>query len=388
MKNFWMVLCFLFTYIDAYAKNNNSFITDNKTTLISVNDGEAGAIVSGKGEPVKDSITVINLSPTTAPVIKTVYDKVPSTLFGAPHISILGNYVVVTNHNLRLDKNQNFVELRSEIIGDNQVTVIDKRTLEITDKIKLDSHPWLARVHPDKERVLIGLSDGWLTLRIDYNGKIISQKSSSSETSIISFDLSLDGESILAGVEDKSGKWLLSKFILNGDDTVTHIGNTSKNNFTIDKPFAPRFNPKDNTVLILNSGGTSDGVLDDVLIIDLAKNKVISSIPQVSDGLESLAIHPSGKFAVVAGLNAMPWSVTSHLIIISLAPEFEKVLYTIPVEALPEGIEFSKNGKKLYVGSTFANHISVYDVNGFDLIRNKFVLSTGEGHAALGISFD
>jgi DNA-binding beta-propeller fold protein YncE len=129
-------------------------------------------------------------------------------------------------------------------------------------------------------------------------------------------------------------------------------------------------------------------VLDDVLVVDMASNTVTALIPQVSDGLESLAIHPSSTFAVIACLNAMPWSTTSHLAVISLAGEAPTLLSTMPVEPLPEGIEFSMDGEQLFVGSTLANQIAVYDVRGMKLIPSPFVLPVGEGHAALGISFD
>ena len=39
------------------------------------------------------------------------------------------------------------------------------------------------------------------------------------------------------------------------------------------------------------------------------------------------------------------------------------------------------------MGSTLANHISVYAVEGMMLKRSPLVLSVGEGHAALGITF-
>ena len=108
--------------------------------------------------------------------------------------------------------------------------------------------------------------------------------------------------------------------------------------------FAPRIAPNGKTALVLNSGGFSDGVLDDVLVVDLVKNRVIDNVAQVSDGLESLVIHPSGEFAVIACLNAMPWSVTSHLAVISLTPDSAELLYSLPVEALPEGMSFQKVG--------------------------------------------
>jgi len=39
------------------------------------------------------------------------------------------------------------------------------------------------------------------------------------------------------------------------------------------------------------------------------------------------------------------------------------------------------------VGSTLANHIAVYAVEGMMLKPSPFVLLVGEGHAALGIKF-
>ena len=54
----------------AAVQQDTAYITtETNTTLISINDGEAGAIVDGAGQAVADSITVINLSPMSAPVI-------------------------------------------------------------------------------------------------------------------------------------------------------------------------------------------------------------------------------------------------------------------------------------------------------------------------------
>jgi len=361
--------------------------TETNTTLISINDGEAGAIVDGAGQAVADSITVINLSPTSAPVIRTVYGLASSTLMGAPHAAVIGHYGVVTNHSLRVDQNGSFVNDATDVAGKNQVVVMDLRTLSVTDSVQLDAHPWLAKAHADNERVVVGLSDGWLVLTLNSQGLITEKTRSTFDTSVISFDLSADGSSILAGVQGASGEQWLAKFILRKDNTVVLDSKTNVQDFVVDAPFAPRIAGNGKTALVLNSGGFSDGVLDDVLVVDLVKNTVIDNVAQVSDGLESLAIHPSGEFAVIACLNAMPWSVTSHLAVISLTPDSAELLYSLPVEALPEGIEFSKSGNQLFVGSTLANHISVYAVEGRMLKRSPFVLPVGEGHAALGITF-
>jgi len=374
--------------IAAEASQGGSFVkTEINTTLISINDGEAGALVAGAGESVADSVTVINLSPTSAPVIRTVYGLAASTLMGSPHAAVIGHYGIVTNHTLRVDQNLNFVNATTEVVGKNQVVVLDLRTLAVTDSMQLDANPWLAVAHKDNERVVIGLSDGWLVLKLDDKGNISGQTRTAFDVSIISFDLSSDGSSILAGVEAKSGTQSLAKFVLRDDDTVTLEGKTSAMGFVVDAPFSPRFAPNGKTALVLNSGGFSDGILDDVLVVDIIKNVVVDRVAQVSDGLESLAIHPSGEFAVIACLNAMPWSVTSHLAVISLTSGSAELLYSLPVEAVPEGIEFSNNGKQLFVGSTLANHISVYAVEDMMLERSPFVLPVGEGHAALGIGF-
>tara|TARA_B110000971_G_scaffold135011_1_gene138068 strand:- start:1095 stop:2288 length:1194 start_codon:yes stop_codon:yes gene_type:complete len=374
--------------VSAAAQQGKTYITtETNTVLISVNDGEAGSLVARSGQAVADSVTVINLSPTAAPIIKTVYGEASSTLMGSPHTTIIKHFAIINNHTMRVDENLNFVEAKSQIAGSNQVVIMDLRTLAVTDSLQLEAKPWLTRGHVDQERVVVGLSDGWIVLRVNNQGRIVEQTRSTFDVSITSFDLSSDGSTIIASVQGESGNQWLAKFILQDDSNIALDGKTNAQEFLVDAPFSPRIAPNGETALVLNSGGLSDGVLDDVLVIDLIKNTVIERVAQVSDGLESIAIHPSGEFAVIACLNAMPWSVTSHLAVISLTSDSAELLYSLPIEALPEGIEFSKNGKQLFVGSTLANHISVYTINGMMLERSPFVLPVGEGHAAMGIAF-
>jgi len=389
-KTIWsgLAISFLFA-LPFIAQAQTPYVTTEvNTILVSFNDGEAGAMVTGSGTVVADSLTVINLSPTSAPVIKTVYGSVASTLLGAPHAAIMGHHAIITNHTLRLDEDLNFKHVDSPDVGKNQLVIMDLRTLEATDNLQLDASPWLAKSVKGGNRVIIGLSNGWLVITIAADGRIIKQVYSVFDVSVMSFDISSDGTSILAGIQGRSGDWWLAKYLLGDDDNVVLDGKTTTNEFLVDAPFAPRVAPDGRTAIVLNSGGFSDGVLDNVLLVDLTENIVTDSVGQVSDGLESVAIHPSGEFAVISGLNAMPWSVTSHLAVISLVSDSPEFLYSLPIEALPEGIEFSKSGKKLFVGSTLANHISVYKVEGMMLERLPQVLPVGEGHVALGIGFD
>ena len=54
-------------------------------------------------------------------------------------------------------------------------------------------------------------------------------------------------------------------------------------------------------------------------------------------------------------------------------------------EALPEGMEVSPDGSQLFVGLTYAHRIAVYDVDGFRLKRNPYVLRVGHGPCSMAI---
>ena len=156
--------------------------------------------------------------------------------------------------------------------------------------------------------------------------------------------------------------------------------------------FTPRFSPDGKRVLVLNGGGLGGkGTLDDVLSVDMRAEppQVTEVIPQVGDGLESLAFHPSGKFTVISCLeeftpgNAL--TSYSHLAVIDLTTTPARLLYHLPVEAYPEGIEFTPDGRKLFVGLTDAHRIAVFDVEGFMLKRSPFVLQVGHGPAVMAL---
>ena len=74
-KAFWIgVATMVLLALPLTAQAQPPYITtDTNTTLVSFNDGEAGALIAGSGAVVADSLTVINLSPNAAPAIKTVY---------------------------------------------------------------------------------------------------------------------------------------------------------------------------------------------------------------------------------------------------------------------------------------------------------------------------
>ena len=96
--------------------------TKQLTVLLSVNDGESIALVSGAAEPVRtdDSVTVIRLSSDGPPVIRTVYGTTSSTILGSPHAAIVGRFGIITNHDFRFDDST-----PPDVIGTNQIVAID-----------------------------------------------------------------------------------------------------------------------------------------------------------------------------------------------------------------------------------------------------------------------
>jgi streptogramin lyase len=159
----------------------------------------------------------------------------------------------------------------------------------------------------------------------------------------------------------------------------------------VDAPFAPRFSPDGRRAIVLNGGGFADkGRLDDVLSIDMTLERPAFTevARQVADGLESVAFHPRGHMAVVTCLgndltNAVPGF--ARLAVLDLATKPMQLLYEIPIEAFPEGIEFTADGEQLFVSCTCAHHIAAFDVVGYRLNRNPFILRTGHGPASMAI---
>jgi pimeloyl-ACP methyl ester carboxylesterase len=182
----------------------------------------------------------------------------------------------------------------------------------------------------------------------------------------------------------------LHLFSLKGD-TITHLQRIEATATTgpIQRLFSPRFLPDGKRAIVLHDMGEGGkGTLDDVLIVDLSGDTaaVTERVSQIADGLENVAVHPSGDFAVVCCLEGgLDVTSVSHLAVIDLTTRPARVLSYTPIELIPEGMEFTADGSQLFVGSTTAQHIAVFDVDGFTLRRSPFVLRTGHGPAALAI---
>jgi len=353
--------------------------TEIPITLLSANDGETRATDEFKP---KDSITVIHLGPNHPPKIKTIYGTVPNSIIGSPHMAIASNgrYGFVINNPWGVFfwlQNRNNPDVLNSHPSDGQLSVIDLASsdLSVVKKFTLSGYPTMAVTHPDDERIIIGCKESFVLFKVE-NKRINKVNSIPTSVDVSSFDICSKGEKIIAAGENG-----IHLFGMDGDDIKYHHAIEAVNSdLIIDKPFSPRIGPSDEYAIVLNGGGVSKKeTLDDALIVDLTldKPKVVRAISELADGLESLAFHPDGHMAVISCLDY-------YLAVIDLSDR-PRLLYHIYVGSIPEGIEFTPNGKKLFVGLTFLDHIAVFDVEGYRLNRSPFVVKTGYGPSSMAI---
>jgi DNA-binding beta-propeller fold protein YncE len=120
------------------------------------------------------------------------------------------------------------------------------------------------------------------------------------------------------------------------------------------------------------NGGSSDGNVDTVGVIDLAADppRVIDHVT-VGDSPEGLVISPKGNLAVsvqAEGSNAPKIAFYHHAggSVAILAIDGNKVtrVGSITVGALPEAVAFSADGSRIYIGNFLDRDLSILQVDG------------------------
>jgi 6-phosphogluconolactonase (cycloisomerase 2 family) len=377
--------------------------TARPLTILSANDGEVHYLHTATGmeqQYVEDSFTVIHLGPDHPPVTKTVFGTVPVTIHGSPHLAITadGRYGFIANHGWRDERivSGNDKPIPPEHLK-NVLTVIDLAADEpdVVDQQPLPAEAWMLDAHPDGRKVIVAVGAGFHIYALQ-DRKLELVAAATAPATVFSFDVSPRGDRIIAVTADTHesiSNAQVHLFGLQGDAiTYLHRVEAAEGMGVIEQGFSPRISPDGRSALVLHDFGVGGkGTLDDVLLVDLtlAKPEVTQRLPQVGDGLESLAFHPSGRFAVICCLNkGANITTTSHLATVDLTSRPLRVLNYLPIDPVPEGIEFTADGKQLFVQAALANHIVVFDVDADAMLlqRSPFVLHTGHAPSAMSIS--
>jgi len=352
-------------------------------TILSANDGLMHARTDPTDKKVtEDSITVIHLGPDHPPIVKTVYGTVPNTISGAPYMAMTGDghYGFVTSR--KLPHEPNVPEIVSVIdLASPELAVI--QTVEL-------ANPRMVVMYPDGKHLLVPYDTGIKVFEMR-DGRLELTKDNPTDLRLAGIDISRQGDRVVGNAT--SGGRMAAHVLSYRDGAITYQGEVQIRPGMPDwhGPYACRF-ARDGRIIIPNGNHAgSKGTLASVFIAMTSDDSaaVTDVVPQVGDGLEGIAVHPSGKFVVLSCLEDSPSKVQasySHLAVIDVSSTPPRLLYHLDVDSLPEGMEFSPDGTQLFVGLTYAHRILVYDVDGFRLKRSPFVFRVGHGPVAMAIS--
>ena len=388
--------------------------TQTPITLFSTNDGEVNQTYLLTDEQTtdwelktKDSFTVIHLGPDHPPIISTIYDTVPCTIYGTPTMAMSkdGRYALVANHswrtellkNLKLpDGPQTNADLTPEMLKQpkmtaqlvNMLSLVDLTTPDyrVVDRVVFEDRPVHVLAHPDGERFITGGDKNFYIHRIE-NGKLIEVSRNPQPHGFPCFWIHPKGHRLIATQGNPGSQATVQWYSIRGN-RIGHLSHVkvapevpSK---LLDSSYILRVSLDGKQALICQRS-TGNGIdHSDILVADLTREPPLINavIKQVSDGSESFAFHPNGKMAVATALSR------DHncIVVLDMASNPPRLLYTIDAKGGAQGIEFTPEGDKLFVGSAIAGRIEVFDVIGdYQLRKNPRFLNIGFGHNSLTI---
>ncbi len=406
-------LCFVSS---VEAEDRPYLTTQSPITLFSTNDGEFNQVHLVNDEnttewelKTRDSFTVIQLGPDHPPIIKTVYDTVPCYIAGTPTMAMSqdGRYALVANHSWRTPSRQKLkfrpgpqtnADLTPEMLRGptmtaqlvNMLSLIDlsKPDFPVVDRVLFDDRPMHVLAHPDGERFVTGGDENFYLHRIE-NGKLVEVGRSSQPHGLACFWIHPQGHRLIATQgEPLSDRPATVQWYSIDGNQIEHLSQVEVApgvpSELLETSFILRISPDGKHALICQRSMNNGTDHSDILIADLTREKPVINavIPQVSDGSESFAFHPNGKMAVATALHE------SHncIAVLDMASTPPRLLYTLDAKPKSQGIEFTPEGDRLFVGSPTAGRIEVFDVVGdYELRKNPKFLNVGFGHNSLTI---
>jgi hypothetical protein len=270
--------------------------TRQRLILLSANDGQAHLRFDAerkidKTNFTQDSITAIQLGPDHPPIIETIYGAVPNTILGAPYLAMTrdGRYALVPCHGTGL-----LAPKQKDLLS---VIDLSSPHMPAVQKVSVPM-PQMASAHPDGKHLIVACATGFQVFAMQ-GGRLILEKDNKIGSTPQSMDISPKGDRIVAALARSPDGGPTSVHVFGykqGTIEDLHEVLVPKGLPPFDTPFALRFSPDGKRVLVPNGGGSATkGRLDDVLSIDMTLDPAVVTevIPQVADGIESLAFHPT-----------------------------------------------------------------------------------------------
>ena len=412
-----ILFALIFAFPNAPQSDDKPYITtQTPITLLSANDGDVDFLwrktregLRDREVKTRDSITVIHLGPDHPPISKTVYGTVPSTIIGTPTMAMSsdGRYGIVANHGFR--GRTDFASLiypegvpltnadiRPGDLGkqklaaplSNMLSLIDLASpdLKVVDRELLDDGPIHVLPHPDGKHFVVGAVKSFYVYRI-HNGQLIQISHSPQEHGLPCFWINPKGDRILATQGWLDGEATRIHWYAVVNNQVRHLSEVKVkagvDTELVATSYILRISLDGKLALVCQDAGLFPPLCD-IPIVDLTLEKpaITSVIKHVGPGVESFAFHPNGKMAVATCLAQHKNSIA----VLNIASKPARLLYHLDAGGIGQGIEFTPEGDKLFVGSAAASRIEVYDVVGeYELRKNQKFLKTGRSHCNLTI---
>ena len=410
----------------AAAQQRPYLTTQSPLTLLSSNDGEYAQLYQQTPDgttdwelTTKDSFTVIQLGPDHPPIIKTVYDTVAATIHGTPTMAMSsdGRYGVIANHSRRMEKLLRLQlpvgprtnrDLTPALLQQPQMTAQHTDMLQLIDlgaagfpvvhRLLLDDFPTHVLAHPDGERFVVGGATHFYLFQI-VAGRLVEISRSAQPHGFSCFWIHPRGDRLIAtqkitdtplvpGEFSPASSPATVQWYAIEDDRIRHLSEVKVQaglpTQLLVTSMILRISRDGRLALICQRSTNNGRDFSDILIADLTRDPPVINdvVPQVADGVESFAFHPNGKLAVATGLGA----VHNCIAVLDIATHPARLLYTLDAKGIGQGIEFTPEGDKLFVGSAIAGRIEVFDVLGdYQLRKNPKFLNVGFGHNSLTI---
>ncbi|MGC2076135.1 MAG: YncE family protein [Xanthobacteraceae bacterium] len=334
-----------------------------------VGDDQKAAFVDGKtivSPPGQDSVLIVDLA---NPLDPKIVANLP-----------LKNSVVGPPVNLAIDPTNSVALIADSMnavqdgdnwkqVPDNKIYVVDLKAnpAKLVGTIEGDKQPSGLSINPAGNLALVGNRAGKSISVLSIHGtdvKLIGSIDMGDEVSAVVF--TPDGKHALAA------KPLANKVALldvDGDKVTYGKHDLPAGIFS----YNVAISPTGSIALTANTGtgGSSDGNVDSVSVIDLTEPVHVIDHITVPDSPEGLAISPKGNIAVTVdayGSNhpKSDWYYHPHGLVTVLEIDGKKVtrLNDIEVGALPEAVAFTPDGKYIYVGNYMDKDFSILSVDG------------------------
>jgi DNA-binding beta-propeller fold protein YncE len=342
-------------------------------TLIIGNDDKAGVDQNFKPilhEPGHDTLSILDISKPDAPRI-TATIPLMNSVAGPPT-----NLAVTPSGDLALVANSLTPAVQGwghRLVPDNKVFVVDLKATppKIIGTVTVGKQPSGLAISPDGHLALVvNRGDGTISVLAIRGREVLvvgTVPIGTAEDQVSAVAITPDGKRALATKPAANKVALLT---IDGDK-VTY---TKRDLPTGIFPYNVAIAPDGKLALTADNGngGTSDGNVDTVGVIDLAANppRVVDHVT-VGDSPEGLAISPKGNLAVsiqAEGSNKPKSEFYHHaggsVAVLAIDGDRVSKVGSITVGALPEGVAFSADGSHIYVGNFLDRDLSILRVDG------------------------